>query len=151
VNDTLAERFNGTWGQIAEGEFQDRYPKALRYGLNKPPLNWGVDKLSLMIRYTPDFLLPTALVEVQGFGKNGLKIKFEKLRALDLWEQTMPVYFWLWSSARQDSLWVPLDGMWELLDHGSVTLDKYHDSRRGKAFMKIRPGDLPWESASGPT
>ena len=25
-----------------------------------------------------DYILPNALVEVQGFGKNGLKIKFEK-------------------------------------------------------------------------
>tara|TARA_B100000586_G_scaffold102421_2_gene73306 strand:+ start:7283 stop:7738 length:456 start_codon:yes stop_codon:yes gene_type:complete len=150
MNNTLVDRFNGTWGDIAEGEFEKQFPTALRYGLNKPPLNWGVEKLPLMLRYTPDYLLPNSLIEVQGFGKNGLKVKFEKLRALDLWDQQLPVYFWLWSSARQDSLWLPLDGMWELLDRSLVTLDSYNDTRRGKAYVKIRPGDLPWESASGP-
>jgi hypothetical protein len=104
-----------------------------------------------MMRYTPDYILPNALAEVQGFGKNGLKIKFEKLRALDLWNQQLPVYFWLWSSARSDSLWVPLEGIWELIDGNKVTLDSYNDTKRGKAYIKIRPGDLPWGFHGSPT
>ena len=150
-NYSLTDRLKGPWGDIAESQFEADYPNALRYGLNKPPLGWGVERLPLMMRYTPDYILPNALAEVQGFGKNGLKIKFEKLRALDLWNQQLPVYFWLWSSARSDSLWVPLEGIWEIIDGNKVTLDSYNDTKRGKAYIKIRPGDLPWGSHGSPT
>lgn len=147
----LVDRYGGTWGDTAETEFQTRVPEAIRFGLDKPPLNWGVHKLPLFMRYAPDFLLPNALVEVQGFGKNGLRIKTEKLRALDQWEHHLPVYLWLWSSARNDYLWMPLDAVWAMIDGEEVFHEAYSDTARGKHVVRIRPSDLPWGVHGRPT
>ena len=148
----MRDRYSGTWGHQAEDEFMSRYPKALRYGLDRPELNWGVQRLSLFERYTPDFIMSSpALVEVQGFGKNGLRIKLEKLRALDRWHEiASPVWFWLYSSARNDELWMPLDAAWELIDRQLVAHENYSDTTRGKAVIRIRPSDLPWGKYDAP-
>jgi hypothetical protein len=50
----------------------------------------------------------------------------------------------LWSSARDDYLWMPLDAVWALIDGEQVIHEAYSDTARGKHVIRIRPGDLPW-------
>ena len=58
--------------------------KYVRTGLNRPPVD--MRKLPQMVRYTPDYLLSSGYVEVQGFGKDRIfKLKDEKLDSLMDW------------------------------------------------------------------
>lgn len=73
-----------------------------RYGLARPPLN--VAQLPPFIRYTPDYITSSYLVEVQGSGRDEIvKLKQDKLEALHLWAAVFPVKIFLWD--RENGRW----------------------------------------------
>lgn len=93
------ERFE-VMGDTAEHRFRvwaaEEYIPYTDYGLRRPQV--PVYKLPAFVRYTPDFLLGDALVEVQGCGRDQLvKLKHDKLSALSDWDEQFPVYVWLWN------------------------------------------------------
>lgn len=95
-----AENACALWSQ------QSGYP-IVRYGLNRPPIS--LQKVPAFIRYTPDFLGPDMLLEVQGCGKDQLfKFKHDKLWALTEWDRHMPVHLFLWNQTLNDQVIVPL-------------------------------------------
>ena len=64
----LVERYNGDWAAEAEGHFMRLHgglaSPPLRFGLDRPSLDWGVQNLPKFVRNSPDYLLPKAFVEV---------------------------------------------------------------------------------------
>jgi hypothetical protein len=80
-----AERF-GELGDTAEAVFDLVYPKSHNLGLSRPP--FSVSGMPAELRYTPDRMLRDRFVEVMGFGHDRLlKLKTEKLEALQVWTQ----------------------------------------------------------------
>ena len=133
------DRF-GAMGDEAEGVFERVFPKGkARYGLNRPPIQ--VSALPLMLRYTPDYITSTGLVEVQGFGKDGsFRLKVEKYKALCQWEQTWHVDFFLWDKTNKRWAIVPLHKVEEILASAEAGL--YPE---GKAYWKIPAKNLDCE------
>lgn len=147
----LVERYNGDWAAEAEGHFMRLYgglaSPPLRFGLDRPSLDWGVQNLPKFVRNSPDYLLPKAFVEVQGFGRKGILFKIGKLVELSKWNDHYPVWFWLWSRVKEEGLWMPLDSAWELWDRqeGRIErLDTYNATSRGKAALRVTSTKLPW-------
>ena len=89
-------------GDTAEHRFRvwaaEEYMPYTDYGLRRPQV--PVYKLPAFIRYTPDFLLGDALVEVQGCGRDQtIKMKHDKLWALETWDIHCGVYVWMWNQS----------------------------------------------------
>ncbi len=155
---SLTQRFNGGWAEEAEGHFlreHEHLPSSpLRFGLDRPSLSWGVQNLPKFVAHAPDYLLPKAFVEVQGFGPKGILLKLGKLVELAKWDATHPVWFWLWSRPKEEGLWMPLDAAFELWDRQSgriERLDTSNDTLRGKAALRVTSTKLPWGVYSAPT
>lgn len=131
----------GKLGDEAEGIFEATYPKGFaRYGLNRPDVQ--VAALPLKIRYTPDYLTSTGLVEVQGFGRNQeLHMKVEKYTALNMWAQEWHVDLFLWDSHKKRYATVPLDEVTKII--ASSELGLYPE---GKPYFKtpIRNLEAEW-------
>lgn len=89
----------GRLGDESEAKFVEVTPfKVERYGLERPSINMA--KLPPFIRYTPDYLQHNRLVECMGIGRDGvLKLKVEKLFALNQWDLVHPVDLFVWDSA----------------------------------------------------
>ena len=89
-----AARFSAM-GDEAEAVFEAVYPKGwTRYGLCRPGIR--LDMIPYQIRYTPDYLTSDGLVEVQGFGRDGMfKLKIDKRQALAWWNDLFPVSLFL--------------------------------------------------------
>lgn len=88
-------------GDKAEGAFEGLHPNAHRLGLNRP--NMSMAKMPATMRYAPDYMIEDMAVEVMGFSSRGnasLKLKCEKLDALQAWALIMPVNLWVYDSAR---------------------------------------------------
>lgn len=91
-------------GDEAEGVF-DRVMgyhgiPVVRYGLNRPDV--PLADVTEFVRYTPDFLTPTCLVEVQGVGRDGLlKVKVDKWSALQQWNMFMRTELFIWDKQNQ--------------------------------------------------
>lgn len=105
----FAGRFS-TLGDPAEQAFLERNPKAHRLGLCRP--DFSMAGMQATMRYTPDFMLRQRLVECMGIATGGqgtLKIKFEKLAALDRWAQIGTVHLWVWDSTKDQCWEAPLE------------------------------------------
>ena len=141
--ETFAERFV-TMGNVAETEFERHNVQWARFGFNKPE---GMSKfhwLPHVIRYTPDYVQadPTRLVEVMGMGKTPLKIKMEKLAAMQWWDGTgAPLYLWVWSSTRQNYAEIKFRDLMTLINKNDVPLGSFHE---GKKYFSVSSKLLPW-------
>lgn len=96
---SFANRF-AAMGDEAEGIFDLVHPKNHALGLNRPPfsMRW----MPAVARYVPDRMNDKAFWEVQGLGRDRtLKIKFEKLDALDLWDGLWCVKFFIWDKTTE--------------------------------------------------
>ena len=103
---SFAGRF-GSMGDEAEGRYIELHPNSVRYGLNRPPI--GLGKVPAMIRYTPDYLQHDRLVECMGIGRDGiLKLKLEKLHAMEQWNMVFPVFLFVWDSNEKRYTTIPL-------------------------------------------
>lgn len=110
----------GMMGDKAEGAFTTVFPNAHRLGLNRP--NMSMAKMTATMRYAPDYMTEDAAYEVMGFssrGNSSLKLKCEKLDALQAWALLMPVRLWVYDSAKNKYYNAPI-GMWAnaCYDHG---------------------------------
>jgi len=131
----------GTMGDIAENVFEEVHPFGWsRFGLNRPP--FSVAKLSMKMRYAPDYLTTASLIEVQGHGADQkTKLKVEKQRALYLWQQDYPVQLFLWDNHHKAYGLVTLDQMTHDIDaHGRL-----NHFPEGKPYWEIDAADLEME------
>lgn len=111
----------GRMGDEAEAVFEEVYPKGyIRFGLNRPPIR--VQDLPLKIRYMPDYLTSSELVECQGFGRDQVvKVKLEKWLALGMWNAEMPVRLFLWDSKNERYGYVTIDQLTRAINtHGEL-------------------------------
>ena len=124
-------------GDEAESVFEAVQTKGFaRYGINRPPVQ--VHKLHLMVRYTPDYMRSTELVEVMGAGRDQV-LKHEKLSALQMWDALiMPTHLFVWDSHQRRHGECRIGD----LPIGGVPVGKFPE---GKAFYGIPLGDLPVE------
>jgi len=130
-------------GDEAEGVFEAAHTEWARFGFDRPP--FSIQNMPLVIRYSPDYVqeTPMRFVEVLGIGRNGLKFKLEKLRALSWWDVAMPVWLFVWSSHRQQHVELSLSELVRVIDKNEVPIDRF---REGKTFFQIRSSLLPWSS-----
>lgn len=126
-------------GDQAEHIFEEVWPRGYtRTGLNRPPIQ--LHRLSLRTRYTPDYLTSYGYVEVQGFGRDRrLKIKHEKLSALNQWAGDDKVMFFLYDATTDTWATVDLDVMIAACDqHGEI--GAYPE---GKTFVAVHADHIP--------
>ena len=127
-------------GDEAEAKFEETYPDSfIRMGLNRPPFT--VAGMPLNIRAMPDYLHQgLRFVEVQGIGADGIKIKVEKLMALNFWDAQLPVHFFIWSRPREAIAELTLKEILDLTGAHGTKGD--YDGR--KPYLRLTPGVLPW-------
>jgi hypothetical protein len=133
-------------GDEAEGKFEEVYDKGFtRYGLRRPPIR--VDWLPAFVRYTPDYLTSTELVEVMGVGADQtLKLKDEKKGALDDWNCFMDTTLFLWDSHRKRHCFIPYDVLHDKLR----ALAFRGEFSEGKTYqaVDVNDMDLDWTVAA---
>ncbi len=132
-------------GDEAESHFEKNNTAWVRYGLNRP--DFQVHRLPHHIRYTPDYLQgdPVRLVEVMGMGRTPLKIKLEKLAALQWWDASgIDVWLWIWSSTRENFAELKYRDMMNIINKEDAPLGKFPE---GKAFFNVSSKLLPWNDA----
>lgn len=127
-------------GDEAEGVFEAVWPRGwARYGLNRPPIQMAA--LPLKLRYTPDYITSTGLVEVQGFGRDGMfRFKVEKYRSLVQWAGDWHVDVFLWDKTKKKHATVALEDIEAIL--ASAEAGVYPE---GKAYWKIPARNLQTE------
>lgn len=111
-----------TMGDIAESAFEKLYKgRWARFGLLRPPLNVG--QLPPAIRFAPDYVTQDNFIEVQGVGSDQtLKLKYNKLKALEFWQQLMPVHLWVWNTQTQEPVEFLLADVDDLLGSGAIEI-----------------------------
>jgi|TARA_R110000796_G_scaffold238820_1_gene359298 hypothetical protein len=129
----------GSMGDEAEGAFEKCTEGWARFGFNRPP--FSIQTLPLFMRYTPDYVTVNTLIEVMGCGKNGLKLKQEKISALTMWDGQMPVWLWVWSTPKQQYAFMPLKTVTQFIDKGETTFGTF---REGKTYFNFKPSLFPW-------
>ena len=142
---TYQERF-ASMGDEAESQFEAYNTQWARYGFNRPEGMTKFHYLPHVLRYTPDYIQadPTRLVEVVGMGKTPLKLKMEKLAAMQWWDGTgAPVWFWVWSSTRQNYAELKFRDMMNIINKNDVPIGSFHE---GKKYFSISSKLLPWAS-----
>lgn len=130
-----SQRFQAM-GDEAEAIFEEVYgANWVRTGLNRPPLQ--VHKLSVPVRYMPDYLTTKSWVEVQGCGSQRvLRIKEEKLESLWTWETLgHPVYFFIWDRTASAYTFVKLEDMYNIIAANSTVKRGVYPE--GKKFYEI--------------
>lgn len=134
-------------GDEAEGIFERVYPEGFaRFGICRPPVN--LTNVPPKIRYTPDYLTAKGLVEVQGFGNDQmLKLKLDKLQALDDWHDDFRVDLFVWDSKHKRCGFVRLSDLHEACEQHGVM----REFPEGKAYVALRAECIPvddWQTVS---
>lgn len=131
----------GAMGDVAEGAFLERHPKAHRLGLDRTELN--TRHMTPRQRYTPDFMLEDGLYEVMGFasrGNNVLKVKCEKLDALRDWNIIVPTHLWVRDSST-GRVWCGGVDAWTTACYQSG--DRKHFEDNNRAYWELKRADFP--------
>lgn len=135
---SFASRF-GTMGDTAERIFDEIVGgKAHELGLCRPP--FGMQKMTAAMRYTPDRLTGEQFVECMGIGRDGiLKIKDEKIEALQLWSTLGPLDLFVYDQARHKYCWEPFVDWRNVIDKcaNSATFPE------GKTYRALHRDDFP--------
>jgi hypothetical protein len=132
-----SSRFDGM-GDLAEAKFEEVAKSVLkrgfvRFGLNRPPLK--MTALPARLRYTPDYLMTSRLVEVQGFGRDQtLKLKLDKWGALHWWNDVHPVELFVFDSHNDRWGFVTLAELDHLLANGEASLESFPEGKTYFAF-----------------
>lgn len=121
-----------------------------RLGLNRYWANGGrlhLGNMTLPMRYAPDRMVDDALVECMGIGRDQtLKLKDEKLEALQAWTNIGPVRLFVYDS-KNHRYW--LAGLhrwlWMIEDFGVDA--EFHD---GKAYKGLHSDHFPGEPTDAP-
>jgi hypothetical protein len=126
-------------GDAAEKQFEIIFPSHHRFGINRP--NMHVPSIPLMLRYAPDYMVQSGLVECMGVGRDAtLKLKLDKLSALLRWELIADVSLFVWDSHRS-RYWIALIQDWNraCVEHGEV--DEFNDN--GKPYVRLKSTNFP--------
>lgn len=129
----------GTMGDAAEQQFEVLFPQHHRFGINRP--NMHVPSIPPMLRYAPDYMVVSGLVECMGIGRDAtLKLKFDKLEALHRWEVIAPVSLFVWDSHRS-RYWIAQIADWHraCVEHGEV--DEFSDN--SKPYIRLKSSNFP--------
>ena len=141
---SYGERFQ-SMGDQAESHFERLNKNWARFGFNRPDLT-KFYQISQNIRAAPDYVQddPARLVEVMGMGAKPLKVKLEKLAALNWWNSSgMDVWLWVWSSTREAYAQIKYTDLITLINKNDVSLGNFHE---GKKYLSISSKLLDWES-----
>lgn len=132
-----------TMGDTAENAFLAVCPNAHRIGLNRP--NFDVRGMIDTMRYSPDFMTSKGFYEVMGCASRGdslLKVKLEKLSALQSWTCIGPVNLWIWDSSKKRYWDAPLEEwMKACYKYGDVA--KFSDNN--KPYFALHIHNFPVE------
>lgn len=142
---SFTHRFD-TMGDIAEKVFEQVFPEHSRVGINRP--NMRVTDMPAELRYAPDYMTVDSFVEVMGIGRDKtLKVKLEKIMALQHWTAIAPVNFFVYDSNR-NKWWIgPAHDWWiAAVTHGEVS--HFHDNN--KPYLALRSDHFPTEAHDGP-
>lgn len=128
---TFDERFK-QMGDAAEGAFEEWATstnlKYERFGFERPDFNMA--RLSPFMRYAPDFVTATNLVEVQGCGRDGtFKFKVEKIDALEEWNTHHPVELFLFDQAQKRNFLIDLSAVVTLTEGPAVTTGMFDGTK----------------------
>lgn len=125
-------------GDTAEGIFDRVHPKNHPLGLNRPPFFMG--KMTAAMRYTPDRMDGTRIIECMGIGRDGkLKIKVEKLTALDCWEAIGPTWLFVYHQG-QDTYYEAAVADW---NRAALTHGLRKQFPEGKEYFELYYKDFP--------
>ena len=138
---SFSARF-GSMGDASEQMFERLYPQHHRFGLNRP--NMHVPSIPLMLRYAPDYMVVSGLVECMGIGRDAtLKLKLDKLSALQRWELIAEVSLFVWDSHRSRYWIAPLaDWQRACVEHGEVA--EFNDNN--KPYIRLKSANFPTTS-----
>ena len=128
-------------GDTSEKVFESLYPNFHRLGLNRPNMN--VNALPAQMRYLPDYLTTAGMVEVMGIGRDKtLKLKFEKMHALQQWTSIMQVHLFVYDSHRR-KWWIGPIEEWQqrCVEHATVA----YFSDNNKPYMRLLSDNFPTE------
>lgn len=134
-------------GDEAETIFEQVWSEPfVRCGHSRPP--FSIQKLPIVERYRPDYLTPTAYVEVQGTGRDQvLKMKLEKYTVLRNWDLLLPVVVFVWDTHKKRWCSVPLATVTSLIDNGAAGVGYFPEK---KAYFGVPVAALPpdgWQKA----
>ena len=132
----------GQMGDLSEKQFERLMPQHHRLGLSRPPFSMAT--LPSMLRCLPDYLTPAGLVEVMGIGRDKtLKLRVEKMEALQQWKLIYPVFLFVYDSNR-NRWWLSELENWNLkiLQHGEI--DHFPDNN--KPFIRLHVDNFPVEA-----
>lgn len=135
-------------GDEAESKFEEYAENTLRlgfvrYGLARPPIQ--MHKLPKRLCYTPDYLMSTKLVEVQGVGRDQkVKLKHDKLNSLRWWNDFVRegfdgVHLFIWDSHKQRMCMFHLSLLDRLLADGKGELGSFPE---GKPYISWDADDV---------
>ncbi len=140
------ERFK-SMGLEAEGEFEKRERNWERFGWDRPD-GFEVHQLPATFAATPDYMQVSKkgfprLVEVMGMGADEmLKVKFNKIRALQWWDASeLDVWFWIWSSSRQDYADLTYRELMTIINTEDIPIGTFDNK---KLFFSIHSDFLHW-------
>lgn len=132
----VATRMDTSWGDLAEDAFLRLYGTvAHRMGLAEVSID--TRRWPATLRALPDFATATSFVEVQGSLGGDVRVKLQKVNALEFWDGLLPVLFFVWDSRNRRYAMVPLADLITLAvagEHG-----RFHD---GPPFRLIRASAL---------
>ena len=106
----------GGMGDEAESVFEDVHKEAwVRFGFNRPPFR--MTHLSSFVRHAPDYCDRFGLWDCMGLGRDGvLKLKVEKLAALESWNEFQPTGLFVWNSALGEYDYINVEDLSEMID-----------------------------------
>jgi len=135
----------GYLGDTAEAAFDRVYPKHHKLGLNRPPFT--MRDMDAVLRYTPDRMLRTGMVEVMAIGHdNTLKIKHEKIAALKAWEKLATTDLFVYHKPKNVYWQAPISEWVQLLKkHGQD--EAFSD---GKTYVALKAKNFPGEPQQVP-
>lgn len=135
----------GAMGDQAEGIFDLVYPKHHALGLNRPP--FGVGGMDRNMRYTPDRMTRKAFHEVMGIGRaQTLKIKTEKLAALEDWSKLGPTELFVYDS-KNHRYWEAAVEQWDQAAEQHGNLKAFPE---GKKYFELAANHFPSQPKDAP-
>ena len=144
---SYAERYK-SMGEEAEGEFERRERNWERYGFDRPD-GFELHQIPLTFAATPDYIQISnggfpRLVEVMGMGGDEmLKVKFNKIRALQWWDTSdLDVWFWIWHRTRQNYADLSYRELMTIINTEDIPLGTFDNN---KLFFSIHSSFLHWK------
>ena len=134
-------------GDEAESEFEKRERGWERFGFNRPDA-FELHQIPQTFAATPDYIQLSnggfpRLVEVMGMGGDDmLKVKFNKIRALQWWDTSdLDVWFWIWHRTRQDYADLSYRELMKIINTEDIPVGNFDNN---KLYFSIHSDFLHW-------